>query len=99
MDDLEKRAKDVSARLRQIEGESYETSACYNGLRTEAADMIEALLAERRTPSPATVALVEALTRAMDYIEKGMLDRSGPVLRQSKGALAAYEKESPDAQS
>jgi hypothetical protein len=59
------------------------------------ADIAAAQLAEANARADVNQVLAEAriaeleaaLTRAADYIHKGMWDRSGPVLRQARAAL------------
>ena len=64
MDDLEKRADAV---LHKLDAQ-YDDST-----QREAAAMIRALLAERRTPSPATVALVEALKETAAILQSAVV--------------------------
>ena len=63
-------ASSLITRLRQYEGRSFETTACYNGLRDEAADAISHISA---LSHPAPDRAVEALRLAVDLVNRDVI--------------------------
>lgn len=62
---------DIVKRLRAVEN-GWETTHCYNGLRIEAADEIERLLAEIAKAREMNAEARKVLARCRPYIDSGM---------------------------
>lgn len=60
----DKTVEQVAQRLEQYDGEQYETTACYNGLRDEAASIIRAQAAEIEAAKARIAELEAALENA-----------------------------------
>jgi cytochrome c556 len=61
---------DIVERLRQYEGAAFETTACYNGTRDEAADEIERLRAENKLLNEKVIDAQTCFERANADVER-----------------------------
>lgn len=77
-----------AATIVRLEGERDSASGLALTLQAEC----ERLHGDVAAADAKLAALVEALERSADYIEKGMRDRSGPVLRQARAAVTAAKE-------